>query len=125
MKSRPEDNKLPYFMSGINSRDGLLIPTDKSFLMNNFANSKLYNFGSTFYKKSYNKFINMSMVKSGSSRKRKKRNQATYNLLSKLKKGENLPDEYLDEVLDDIKIDEFDKITFKTVNNFHRKKHFI
>ena len=59
MKSRPEDNDLPFFLNGITNRMGYYFSTDKALKMNNYSNSKLYNLcneldgGKTKYKNSH------------------------------------------------------------------------
>ena len=43
MKSRPDDNNLPFFLNGLTNRMSYYFSTDKSLKMNSYSNSKLYN----------------------------------------------------------------------------------
>ena len=42
MKSRPDDNDLPFFLNGITNRLGYYFPTDKALKMNSYSKSKIY-----------------------------------------------------------------------------------
>lgn len=43
MKSRPDNNDLPFFLNGLTNRMSYYFSTDKSLKMNNYAKGKLYN----------------------------------------------------------------------------------
>lgn len=57
MKSRPDDNDLPFFLNGITNRLSYYFPTDKALKMNSYSNSKIYNLCNEF-NQGKNKYLN-------------------------------------------------------------------
>ena len=125
MCSRPIDNKdpLPSFMKNLYGKIGSYLTTDKTLKMNNFANGKyLSSDNITMNKKSYNKYINLSLLKSDmiSSDNLKDRSEFK-NLVSNVGyvhnfKGKSYFYKYnYDQLKDSINLNKFDKITLKSL----------
>ena len=128
MSSRPIDNDpLPSYMKKIVDRTGSGL-TEFSLNMNNYKNRDFGNLRTSFFpKKSYNKVINLNLMKSKkffgnilfgeSKRKFGKKNP----LMAKIIRFYNRNYETL---LNEKNLDKFDNVTYKGYSNNERKKIF-
>ena len=128
MSSRPIDNDpLPSYMKKIVNRTGSGL-TEFSLNMNNYKNRDFGNLRTSFFpKKSYNKVINLNLMKSKkffgnilfgeSKRKFGKKNP----LMAKIIRFYNRNYETL---LNEKNLDKFDNVTYKGYSNNERKKIF-
>ena len=120
MTSRPNNNDpLPAYMKKIFSRSSCLNFTELSFKMNNYSNSKFAeNKNGFFPKKSFNKIINMNLLKSkkflnnfyGKNMNKgfMKKNILIENSMKYYKKNFN-------ELLKEEQLNKFDCVTYKTI----------
>ena len=120
MKSKPsnKDSPLPSFMYGLCSRGITYAFSAYTLKMNNYANGRFFDNSSCFNnKKSFNKFVNLSLINDNSKEINIIENDEKFK---KLKKYFNKSNEFYfndyDELKNENDIKKFDKITFKTYN---------
>ena len=64
MSSRPSNKILPSFMSGVHSRIAFDVNMDESLKMNSYSSGRFAKVKDSFLPKSFNKYINLSLLKS-------------------------------------------------------------
>jgi hypothetical protein len=112
-------NPLPNYMQGIYTRMTVDEVNDKTLKLNGFSDGKYMAATNSFFpKSSFNKIINLSLLKSYDLNDN---NIEEYNEIQNQKLAKQIGDNYEDLVLDG-SLDNFDKITFKTLNN-KKKEH--
>ena len=123
MTSRPYDKVLPVFMKGIHSRFVSSEVTDKTLEMNNYANINFFDFNNTYNKKSFNKYVNLCLLKSDYIQPENIQNKSEFIVLSRKVNDLKLNKNNIEQLLENVKMNEFDKITMKSVKYNHNKKH--
>ena len=107
-------NPLPNYMQGIYTRMTVDEYNEKTLKLNGFSDGKYMAATNSFFpKSSFNKIINLSLLKSYDL---KDNNIEEYNEIQNQKLAKQIGDNYEDLILDGA-LDNFDKITFKSVNN--------
>jgi len=111
-------NPLPNYMQGIYTRMTVDDINDKTLKLNNFSDGKFMAATNSFFpKRSFNKIINLSLLKSYDLNDN---NIEEYNEIQNQNLAKQIGDNYEDLVLDGA-LDNFDKITFKTLNNKNKE----
>ena len=121
MTSRPYDKILPVYMKGIYSRIVYNEKTDKTLKMNNYSNGQFLDLNNTFNKTSFNKYVNLCLLKSDYIQPEKIKNKSEFKLLSRNFKELDLTKENIGQLLE-AKMNKFDKITFKTITHNIKKR---
>lgn len=121
MTSRPYDKILPVYMKGIHSRIVYNEKTDKTLKMNNYSNGQFLDLNNTFNKTSFNKYVNLCLLKSDYIQPEKIKNKSEFKLLSRNFKELDLTKENIGQLLE-AKMNKFDKITFKTITHNIKKR---
>ena len=124
MTSRPYDKILPVFMKGIHSRFISSEVTDKTLEMNNYANTNFFDFNKTYNKKSFNKYVNLCFLKSDYIQPENIQNKSEFIVLSRNINNLNLDKNNIEQFLENVKMNKFDKITMKSVKYNHNKKNY-
>jgi hypothetical protein len=122
-KSKPfnKNSPLPSFMYGMCSRGITYEFSAYTLKMNNYENGRFFDNISSFNnKKSFNKYINLSLINDNNNNNKEINNIENDKKLIKLKKYFNKSNEFYyndyDELKNENDIKKFDKITFKTYN---------
>ena len=123
MSSRSHNKMLPSFMSGIHSRIALDINMDESLKMNNYSRGNFMKDIDFFTERSFNKYINLSMLKSEYMKSEKLLNLSEFIYLANNFRNADNNKNNLDLNLEEIKLKNFDKITFKSLNLRKNKKN--
>jgi len=111
-------NPLPNYMQGIYTRMTVDEVNDKTLKLNGFSDGKYMAATNSFFpKSSFNKIINLSLLKSYDLNDN---NIEEYNEIQHQKLAKQIGDNYEDLILDGA-LDNFDKITFKTLNNKNKE----
>jgi hypothetical protein len=112
-------NPLPNYMQGIYTRMTVDEVNEKTLKLNGFSDGKYMAATNSFFpKSSFNKIVNLSLLKSYDLNDK---NIEEYNEIQNQKLVKQIGDNYEDLILDGA-LDNFDKITFKTLNN-KKKEH--
>ena len=125
MLSRPDDNDpLPSYMKQLYSKNGCDNITQLSLKLNNYKNrgfAKVYS--SFFPKKSFNKIVNLNLLKSNKFLSNIIANKKIfYRQFKGLGNTLKFYNKNYEEILRDNLLKKFDNITFKTIKKGHSKK---
>ncbi|MCQ2816287.1 MAG: hypothetical protein MJ252_03375 [archaeon] len=117
MTPRPQNTKLPSFMHGIYTRASSYNMTNKSLLMNNFANGTVQSTYSSFFpKRSFNKNINLALLNSNViDTKDAKRNPYLRQLSNSIQKSMGFYHKNFDELWKDNDPKKFDCVTMRSL----------
>ena len=122
MTSRPYDKYLPVYMKGIHSRIVCEEKNDKTLEMNNYSNGKFFDLNNTFNQRSFNKYVNLCLLKSDYIQPENIKNNSEFKLLSRNFQNSDIYNDSIQQVLEGVKMNKFDKITYKSINNYKYKK---
>ena len=123
MTSRPSDNILPIFMKGIHSRITFDEQTEKSLEMNNYSNGKFLNLNDLLSNRSFNRYVNLSLLKSNYIKPENIMNNSELISLSKQMQELETSKDNIGKYLEGIKMNKFDKITLKSISVRHKKNN--
>ena len=125
MTSRPDDDDpLPSYMKRIYTRNGCYDITQLSLKLNNYKNRGFAKMHSSFFpKKSFNKIVNLNLLK---SKKFLNNVIGNENLFFRQFKGSGTSLRFYNKNFEDIMrdnfLERFDNVTYKTIKKEHSKK---
>ena len=125
MSSRPDDDDpLPSYMKQLYSRNGCYNITQLSLKLNNYKNRGFAKVHSSFFpKKSFNKIVNLNLLKSKKFLNTIiKDKNVFYRQFKGLGNSLKFYNKNYEDILKDNLLEKFDNITFKTIKKGHSKK---
>ena len=125
MSSRPDDDDpLPSYMKRIYSRNGCYDITQLSLKLNNYKNRGFAKIHSSFFpKKSFNKIVNLNLLKSKKFLNNVIGEKKTfYRQFRGLGNSLKFYNKNYEEIIRDNLLEKFDNVTYKTIEKEHNKK---